>query len=197
VRLARGLGCRSDELLANRAELEIEPGSGWPTLRIRLEDDGRCPFVRDTGCSVYADRPTCCRIFPLARAVRLEGRGEARETFFIAAEGSGCLGFGVEDGLTVARDQGLDPYRAANDRAARLFLHPRRPRPLSLSPPEVHAVIMALYNLDVFRDFVARPGFGARSGLDRVAVERALASDEALLELGQDWLESQLFSAPF
>jgi Fe-S-cluster containining protein len=200
LRLARGLGCRSDELLAKHAELEIEPGSGWPTLRLRLEEDGRCPFVRDAGCAVYGDRPTCCRIFPLARAVRLEGRGGASETFFIAAEGSRCLGFGAKDGLTVegwARDQGLDPYRAANNRVARLFLHPRRPRPLSLSPEEVHAVIMALYNLDVFRDFVARPGFGARSGLDGAAVERALASDEALLDLGQDWLEAQFFSAPF
>jgi uncharacterized protein len=199
LRLARGLGCRSDELLAKHAELEIEPGSGWPTLRIRLGEDGRCPFVGEAGCAVYPHRPTCCRIFPLARAVRLEGRGEVRETFFVAAEGARCLGFGATDGLSVegwARGQGLDPYRAANNRIARLFLHPRRPRPLALSSAEVHAVVMALYNLDVFRAFVGRPGFGA-PGLDAAAVERALATDEALLELGQDWLEAQLFSAPF
>ena len=50
-----------------------------------------------------------------------------------------------------ARDQGLEPYQAANNRMAKLFLHPRRPRPLSLSTEQVHAVVLELYNLDVFR----------------------------------------------
>src|SRR5574341_1182492 len=107
-----------------------------------------------------------------------------------------CLGFGAPGEQTVAawaRGQGLDEYRAANDRAARLFLHPRRPRPLSLAPPEVHAVVTALYNLDVFRELAARPGFAERSGLSDERVARALASDEALLELGQDWLAARLF----
>ena len=196
LRLSRGLACRSEELLARHAELEIEPGSGWPTLRLRLEGDGRCPFVRETGCGVYPHRPTCCRIFPLARAVSLDAAGEPRELFFVASSGDACLGFGEKGTLTVdgwARDQGLEPYRAANGRAAKLFLHPRRPRPLSLSPEQVHAVILALYNLDVFRQIVEQPGFAARFGfsLDRIA--RALASGEALLDLGQDWVTAQLF----
>ncbi len=196
LRLSRGLGCRSDELLANHAELEIEGSSGWPTLRIKLAADGRCPFVGDAGCGVYPHRPTCCRIYPLARAVRLEEGGEPREIFVVAAERSRCLGFGAKDALTVegwTRDQGLDAFRAANNRIARLFLHPRRPRPLTLSTAEVHAVIMALYNLDVFRQSVAQPEFAARFGLQDAAVARALDSDEALLELGQDWLTAQLF----
>jgi hypothetical protein len=92
-----------------------------------------------------------------------------------------------------ARDQGLDPYRAANDRAARLFLHPRRPRPLALSPEQVHAVVLALYNLDVFRQSVEKAGFAERFGLDATLIARALSSDEALLELGEAWLTARLF----
>ncbi len=196
LRLSRGLRCRSDELLANHAELEIEAGSGWPTLRLKLAEDGRCPFVGDAGCGVYPHRPTCCRIYPLARAVALEDEGEPREIFVIAAASASCLGFGAPAALTVegwVRDQGLDPFRAANNRIARLFLNPRRPRPLSLSTAQVHALVMALYNLDVFRQSVAQPDFGPRFGLQSATVARALASDEALLELGQDWLTAQLF----
>ncbi len=196
LRLSRGLECRSDEFLDRHAELEIEPGSGWPTLRIRLAADGRCPFVREAGCGVYPHRPTCCRIYPLARAVRLDDRGEPSETYVVAEGSPRCLGFGSPDSVTVegwVRGQGLDPFRAANDRIARLFLHPGRPRPLALSTAQLHAVIMALYNLDVFRRFVAQPDFGARSGLEGPAVARALASDGALLELGQDWITAQLF----
>jgi len=196
LRLARGLGVATGEFLAEHAELEVDPGSGWPALRIRLVADGRCPFVGEAGCTVYRDRPTCCRIYPLARGVRLDAAGEPRELLVVAEAGPSCQGFQAPAGQTVAawtRGQGLDESRAANDRVARLFLHPRRPRPLSLPPPEVHAVIMALYNLDVFREFAARPGFAERSGLPGKRVAGALASDEALLELGQDWLTSRLF----
>jgi len=196
LRLRRALGSSSEAFLDGHAVLEIEPASGWPTLRLGLAADGRCPFVGAGGCGVYRDRPTCCRIYPLARAVGLDAEGEPRETFLVAEAGERCRGFGAPAGQTVAswvRDQGLDAYRAANDRAARLFLHPRRPRPMALAPHDVHAVVMALYNLDVFREFVARPGFAAPPGTPEAGVERALASDEALLELGQDWLATRLF----
>lgn len=199
LRLARRAGLASDAFLAAHAELEVEEGSGWPTVRIRLGTDGRCPFVRAAGCGVYPDRPTCCRIYPLARAVGLGSDGEPTETFVVPEATGPCLGFGAQGaGTTTAawlRDQGLDPYRAANGRAAKLFLHPRRPRPMSLSPSELHAAVMALYNVDVFREFASRPGFAARHGVPDAAVARALASDEALLQLGQDWLAAVLFGA--
>lgn len=196
LRLARGLGYGTGELLERHAELEIDPASGWPTLRIRLEADGRCPFVREAGCGVYPDRPTCCRIYPLARAVRLDADGAPRELFLTEASGARCLGFGAPPVHTVeawTRDQGLEPYHAANDRVARLLLDPRRPRPMSLSPAGVHAVVMALHDLDAFRVYVARPGFASECGLEASRVARAAASDEALSELGRDWLALRLF----
>lgn len=196
LRLARALGVPSQRLLAERAVLEIDPASGWPTLRIALAPDGRCPFVGERGCGVYADRPTCCRIFPLARAVRLGADGEPEEAFLAPDVGGRCLGFGEPGALTVEgwiRDQGLDAYRAANDRSARLFLDPRRGRPAAPSEGDVHAVVLALYNLDVFRGLVAAPGFASRSGVAADAVARALSSDEALLELGHAWVAARLF----
>ncbi len=196
LRLSRGLGRASGAFLADHAQLEIEPGSGWPTLRIRLLSDGRCPFVGQSGCGVYRDRPTCCRIYPLARAVSLRADGEPQEVFVLAETSARCLGFGAPAAGSVGewtRGQGLDEYRAANNRAAKLFLHPRRPRPLSLSSADVHAVVMALYNLDTFRELVSQPGFADRCGFLAARVVGALASSEALLELGQDWLAARLF----
>ncbi len=57
----------------------------------------------------------------------------------------------------------------------------------------LYAVVRALYNLDAFREFVARPGFAEGCGLPGTRVALALASDEALLELGQGWLAARLF----
>jgi hypothetical protein len=196
LRLSRGLGCSSDAFLGEHVELEIEPASGWPTVRIKLAQDGRCPFVSAEGCGVYEDRPTCCRIYPLARAVGLGTDGEPTELFFVDATKERCGGFDAPATHTVqewTRGQGLDAYRGPNERVARLFLHPRRPRPLSLPSADVHAVVMALYNVDVFREFASRPGFASRSGLDPQRVAQALRSDEDLLALGQDWVAARLF----
>jgi Fe-S-cluster containining protein len=199
LRLSRRLRLTSGELLERYVELEIEPSSGWPTLRLRLAEDGRCLFVARAGCSVYPDRPTCCRIYPLARAVGLQSNGEPIGLYVAPAASTACLGFGAApSSQTVeawAAGQGLGEYRAVNDRVAKLFLHPRRTRPMVLSPNDFHAVIMALYNLDVFRERVQRPGFSSKHGLTDAAVERALASPEALLELGQDWIAARLFGA--
>jgi Fe-S-cluster containining protein len=196
VRLSRALGLRSGAFLAEHGELEIDPASGWPTLRIRLAADGRCPFVRADGCGVYRDRPTCCRIYPLARAVGLGTDGEPAEVLLVDAGEDRCGGFGAPPTATVGewmRGQGLDAYRGPNERVAKLLLHPRRSRPLSLAAADVHAAVMALYNADVFREFAARPGFAERAGVDPARVAEALRSDEALLALGQDWLAARLF----
>jgi Fe-S-cluster containining protein len=196
LRLSRALGLATGAFLAAHGELEIEPTSGWPTLRIRLAADGRCPFVRAEGCGVYPDRPTCCRIYPLARAIGLGTDGAPTELLLVDASKDRCGGFDAPAPQTVdewTRGQGLDAYRGPNERTATLLLHPRRPRPLALSPEDVHAVVMALYNADVFREFAARPGFAARSRLPEERVAQALGSDEALLALAQDWLAARLF----
>jgi Fe-S-cluster containining protein len=195
-RLSRALGLGSRAFLADHAELEIDPGSGWPALRIRLAADGRCPFVRAGGCGVYRDRPTCCRIYPLARAVGLGADGAPSEILLVDASEERCGGWGAPAAGTVddwLRGQGLETYRGPNERTARLLLHPRRPRPLALAPADVHAVVTALYNLDALRELAARPGFGEGWGLDPERVAEALRSDEALLALGQDWLAARLF----
>jgi Fe-S-cluster containining protein len=196
LRLARGLALTTGAFLEAHAVLEIEPGSGWPALRIRLEPDGRCPFVGGEGCGVYGDRPTCCRIYPLARALRLGEGGEAVERFAVESTGQRCLGFGGEGAHTVdgwMRGQGLEPYQAANARVARLFLHPARPRPLALSDAGVHVVVQGLYDLDAFRALAGRPGFAERAGLSAGEVAAALASDDALLALGEAWVAARLF----
>lgn len=197
LRLRRALGLPSQELLARHAVLELDPASGWPVLRIGLEADGRCPFVGEAGCTVYADRPTCCRIYPLSRAARLGAApGDPPSERFHALEPPGCLGWGEPRELTLdalLEEQGLPPYHAANNRLLRLLLHPARPRPLDLDDRKLHAVILALYNLDLWREAIAAPGIAARFGLPDARLEAARASDESLLELGQDWLAAELF----
>ena len=199
LRLRRELGLGSAELLERYAVLELDPTSGWPALRLSLREDGRCPFVGPDGCTVYGHRPTCCRVYPLARAVRPRpGAGGAPgfEELFMAGDTPGCLGWQEERELTVDKwveDQGLRPYQQANNLLPRLLLHPRRRRPMDLDPRQTHGYLLALYNLDLFHQLVAREDFGPRFGVSAAEVQAALADEEALLALGIGWLVEQFF----
>jgi len=197
LRLRRALAMRSQELLERHAELEIDPVSGWPVLRLRLDGAGRCPFVTAAGCSVYPHRPTCCRIYPLARAVAPGPGGTAKAVYLLEKRPAGCLGMDEpgNPGQTVAgyvASQGLAEYQLRNDRTSRLLLHPRLQRPVAFTADQTHAGIQALYNLDVFRQAVSVPGFAQRFGVDPERTALALAADEDLLAFGHDWLEEQL-----
>jgi Fe-S-cluster containining protein len=195
LRLRRGLGLPSQQVLEEHVLLELDPDSGWPAPRIALRDDGRCPFVGEGGCGVYAHRPTCCRIFPLARALSPKAGG-GHEEFYFADEGAKCLGWRQDRELTLEQwieEQGLAPYHEANNNAAHFFMHPRRQRPLALSERQLHGVLMALYNLDIFRQAASQEGFAERFELSPGRMEAALGDDEGLLALGQDWITAQLF----
>lgn len=195
LRLRRGLQLSSDQVLERYAVMEQDPASGWPALRLSLDDAGRCPLLGPDGCTVYAHRPTCCRIYPLARAVRQRPGGGVDEVFLRTAT-QGCDGWDQPHRLTVERwlqEQGLAEYQEANNRLLSFLLHPRASRPMELDDRRVQGVILGLYNLDVFRQLAGQEAFAARFDLEPAALEVALASDEALLELGQAWLTAQFF----
>jgi Fe-S-cluster containining protein len=197
LRLRRGLSLDSPQVLERYAELEFDPRSGWPSLRLRLDDKGRCPLLTPEGCGVYPHRPAACRIYPLAWAAKPAAEGEPPLELFVRQETKGCLGWDEAKEHTPAgwvEDQGLEPYLEANAALLGLFFHPQRKGRLKLSQPQTHAVIAALYNLDVLRQMAAQPAFAAQTGLEASRIERALESDEALLNLGRDWLAARLFS---
>lgn len=196
LRLRRGLEMDSTQVLERYAELEFDPRSGWPSLRLRLDDEGRCPLLTPQGCGAYPHRPAACRIYPLAWAAKPAAEGKPPEELFVRQETKGCLGWEESKEHTPAAwvaDQELEPYLEANATLLGLFFHPKRQGRLKLNQQQTHAVIAALYNLDVFRQIAGQPGFAASAGLEQDRLEKALEHDEALLELGRDWLAARLF----
>jgi hypothetical protein len=197
LRLRRGLGLKSPEVLERYLDLDLDPVSGWPVLRLKLDDQGRCPLVGPQGCTVYPHRPAACRVYPLARAVAASPSGRPAGEVFLRQETPACLGWQEPRPLTVqawVADQGLEPYHEANDALLGLFFHPRRRgRRLELEPPRIHGVVMALYNLDIWRRMAGQADFAQRWGFKPHQVREALKREEDLLLLGRDWLIKQLF----
>jgi Fe-S-cluster containining protein len=198
LRLKNALDLHSDEFLSRHTLYRLDPASSFPVLSLAMGSDPerQCPFVTPEGCSVYDDRPTACRLYPLARASGTGGTVGERDEFFFLLDTPGCLGVkekvprSLEDWLT---GQGLTPYRRANDRMLGLLLHPARERGRPLDDSQLQKIMVACYNLDVFREFVFKTGFFQAYGVDRktrLAIEK---DDGELLSLGFAYLERSLF----
>lgn len=81
---------------------------------LRFTDEGSCIFLDANGCSVHADRPLVCRLYPLGRYVDYYGV----ETFSQIELEDGCRGELGEAGPIAhyLEEQGALPFMAAADR---------------------------------------------------------------------------------
>ncbi len=80
---------------------------------LRFDAEGHCPFLRDKGCAVHADRPLACRLYPLGR--RIDGNGT--ETFLELRAEAECARVARDD-RNVGHwldEQGAAPFIAATD----------------------------------------------------------------------------------
>ncbi len=197
LRLRKRLGLPSREFIARHVLAAQAPDTGFPMLRLRMQDDvhgAPCPFVRREGCSVYPDRPGACRTYPLGRATKTDEHGNVVEQFFVVREPH-CRGFEQDRDWTSASwlcDQELARYNAFND-AYMLLLSLARDRGARLDQRQTNLVYLAAYNLDAFGGFLDQ-----MKVLERVEIspERAAAvqdDEEARLEFAMDWLPLALF----
>lgn len=84
IRLKNRLQLSSEEFLAIYTKPELMEKTDLPVITLKLLDDEltSCPFVRDTGCIVYEDRPTACRYYPLGVASLSHKEGADDDGFY-------------------------------------------------------------------------------------------------------------------
>ncbi len=160
LRLKNALKIHSDELLTSYTLYRLDPGSEFPVITLKMDDNKKkyCPFVGPDGCKVYGDRPTACRLFPLGRATGInKAHADGQDEFFFLLDIPGCLGIKEKRRLNIDSwldDQGLLPYTAMNNKMLDLIFHPKRDRARPLNDRQLQNIIVAGYNLDVFREYV-------------------------------------------
>jgi uncharacterized protein len=199
LRLKQRLGLTAGEFLNAYTIESTGPRSGLPIISLKPVGQKRlCPFVTDSGCRVYDDRPASCRTYPLARAVGVRpGSAEKIEQFALIREPH-CLGVECQREQTAAQwvaGQGLEPYNAMNDRLLGLIQHKRRRGKAPLNPSERARFHLALYDLDTFRTRLAAgdlPGPGSPP----TAIAKALDEGETeLLRFAIEWVVTAVFSS--
>lgn len=197
LRLKQRLGLSAEAFLDDFTQASTDGTCGLPVVRLRMDPDtGRCPFVTDDGCRVYADRPGACRLYPLGQALK-EVSGHLKRRYFAIRE-SYCLGWDQGRVWRVAEwlaDQGLEAYQRMNSP----FLRLSTGRPLNafkrLGQRQLQMYFMACYNLDAFREFVADSSLKRRFALSDELCRGLQEDDELLLHFAGRWLEFALFGA--
>ncbi len=198
LRLKSHLELSARQFLEQYTCQHIGPESGLPIITLKPGDqqDLACPFVTPKGCSVYENRPSSCRTYPLMRAVaRSRETGEMTEQFMLLKEPH-CRGFKKGKTQTVQQwidEQGIAIYNEINDKLMQIISLKNRRMPGVLDIKARHLFFTALYDLDSFRSQITDNGLLADFHLDSSLVDKALEDDLALLELGMQWVEHALF----
>ncbi len=199
LRLRTACGLHSDRFLERYVLYRPDPGSGFPVLSLRMQEDPekRCPFVGADGCTVYRHRPTACRLYPLGRATAPASETGGQDTFFFLLDTPGCLGVSEPDTVRLQdwlEGQGLLPCLEFNNLMLKLLFHKKRDRRVPLTPPQVQKMILACYNPDAFRTFLFRSGFLKQAGVPAGRRRKIRENDETLLRFGFEFLERVLFA---
>lgn len=197
LRLKNRLKMHSGRFLEQYVIIEWEPGQLFPTCYLTMVDDGKasCIFVKAQGCTVYEDRPSSCRAYPVGRGASQKEDGSIAEIFVLVQEPH-CQGFKEDQQLTAEEfftDQGLEPYNRFNDAMTRLLQHTRLKEGFRPSRSQLDQYILALYNLDSFRQEFADGRLSMNRQLSPQELSGLAGDDEALLLLAVDWLIQEFY----
>ena len=189
LRLKNGLKISSDQFLDDYTIIRPQPKRLIPLVLLRMNDqDKRCHFVTQKGCTVYQDRPWPCRMYPLD----MNDDG----TFRLITDASRCFGLKEEGTWRIYEwlmDQGIIPYDEMNDLFS-VITSPLRAQELDIENPDIAKMtFMALYNLDKFRNFVFNSTFLDRFDVDPIKIVKLQKSDEELITFAFDWIKFGIF----
>ncbi len=200
IRLKTRLGLPSDEFLAIYTDLHLLEKTDLPVVSLKQLDDDKqsCPFVREEGCIVYADRPTACRYYPLGVASLQHKEGADDSGFFFFINEPHCRGFEEHAEWTVAawrQDQGVALRDEINAEWTDLVVRKRSfPANIKLTEKAKQMFFMVSYNLDTYRKFVFESTFLQRMPVDEATRNEIQSDDVALLKFGVAWLKHILFT---
>ena len=189
--LRRRLNIPAHEFITQYTEPTYLEKTDMPGVQIKLTGDKNgCPFVTPEGCTVYTDRPSACRYYPVGMADFHEGGTDdaAEEKFFFLVKEPHCKGHEEPKRWTIRdwrADQGVDVRDEMNKEWLRLVMR-RKSFGLqaTLSDAAKRMFFMASTDLDTFRKFVFESSF-----LDTYEVDA-----DTVAKIREDDVELMLFS---
>jgi Fe-S-cluster containining protein len=199
LRLARRLGLSTSEFLARfTVPYELEK-DGMAGVKLKPVDGGTaCRYMAPEGCSVYSDRPTACRYYPVVLlSMRRQDESVDRQSYALVEEPH-CLGHREAREITIAdyrKEQGLPQYDELARGWRQLVLKKKSSGPTVGKPSKrsLELFFMTCYDLDRFRAFVASDGFSEIYDLPPDELRTILEDDVTTMQFAFRFLRQVLF----
>jgi len=181
-----------------------------PGVMLKLrEEDNKCPFVTPDGCTVYTDRPSACRYYPVGMADFHEGgsrdadgteQTSQEEKFFFIVREDHCKGFEEDKEWTIREwraDQGVDVRDEMNKEWLRLVMRRKSfGQQATLSEQAKRMFFMASTDIATFRKFVFESSFLDTYEIDEETIKKIKEDDVELMLFSFKYLAATLFGAP-
>ncbi|MFH0764866.1 MAG: YkgJ family cysteine cluster protein [Calditrichota bacterium] len=199
LRLRRALGLGSTEFLARHTIIPFDKNQKLPVPLLLMNDSAKkeCSFVdADKGCTIYADRPWPCRMYPLGMASPGEFAEPGLEPFYFIMRDDVCGGLARTREWTVREwleDQGIPAYEEFGELFKGVTLHQALGKGWTPNEKQIDLYWISLYDLDTFRRFIFESSFLDRFILDEATIKSLQNDDEALLRFGFNWVKMALF----
>jgi uncharacterized protein len=200
--LRKRLDIPAHEFITEYTEPTYLEKTDMPGVQIKLvgEKNG-CPFVTPQGCTVYSDRPSACRYYPVGMADFHEGgtNDAEGEKFFFLVKEPHCKGHEEPKRWTIGewrQDQGVDVRDEMNKEWLRLVMR-RKSFGLqaNLSEAAQRMFFMASTDLDTFRTFIFESSFLDTYEIDAQTLAAIRESDVELMLFSFKYLANTLFGA--
>lgn len=196
LRLKNHFGMRSDEFLSRYTIRFTGPETGLEVVSFKGIYHGVCPFLDETGCTVYADRPAACRTYPLARLLtRNRETGDLNAQYYVLEEDH-CRGFGKGEEKTLETwilSQEIDEYNAVNDRFIEIISLKSQKHPAPFSIADKEMLFLATYDLDNFRDKLFSGSLPTGKSSESFDAQSLKTDDKALLLFAHEWIKNTIF----
>ena len=199
LRMRRALNMNADEFLLRYTTPVYLEKTDMPGVKINLDENGRCPFVTEKGCTIYDHRPTTCRYYPVGMSYfHSAGQEEtSAEEFYFLVKEDHCKGHDEEKLQTIREwrvDQGIDESDEMNQEWMELIMRRKSfGMQATLSESAQKIFFMASTDLDKFRSFVLDSSFLDTYEIDPATLDKIKEDDVELMLFSFKYLAAVLF----
>ncbi|HSO67780.1 MAG TPA: YkgJ family cysteine cluster protein [Desulfatirhabdiaceae bacterium] len=200
IRLKNRLGIPSNEFLDRHVDVVIREGSFFPDVLLTMSEavNHPCPFLTETGCGVYEDRPDACRMFPLEQGMMYDTASRTSRQVYFFRPPEFCMGR-HENNTWSPRSWIQDQCAKMHNDMTILWsgvLRLFQENPWGNEGPEgpkAKMAFMTAYNIDEFRKIIFNSSFLKRYKIPSSALNRARTDDAELLHIGFAWIKRFLW----
>ena len=196
VRMKNRMGISSGDFLEKYTYTYIDEEISHPYAVLEVMDDNKegCPFVTPKGCSIYEDRPSNCRYYPVGQGIMIIGseEGPVNEEFYFFIRDPNCLGYKEGREWTIESwriEQGADLYDEMNREWKEIQLRRNTSEQSKLESNKQAMLYMASYDIDKFKKFVFESKFLDILEIDKEEVEKIKIDEIALMKFGFKYLK--------